>query len=100
MQIADVKEGEIINDLLQTLYEMFRDDQTSVAPGDNGGIVFENQWHSIEVLDDGLYCNHKTIERESQDYPGPTPDHADTTRYFDWCDSCKTEIEGEEPDHE
>lgn len=100
MQVSEVKDGDIISPVLQTLYEMFRDDQTTAAPSDNGGIVFENQWHSIEVDDDQVYCNHKTIERESQDHPGPTPDHPDTTTYYNWCDSCKTVIEPEEPDHE
>lgn len=99
MQISKANEGDLLGETLKSLYEMLQDPELEISPSDNGGILFETKFHAVELdQEDGLFCLHKTIEQESQDYPGPTPDHPDTTRYFDWCDTCKEEQEPEEPE--
>lgn len=101
MQIEKAKDGDLIGETLKSLYEMLADPTLKISPGENGGIWFETEFNAVEVdQEDGLYCTHKTTEQESQDYPGPTPDHPDTTRYYTWCDCCKEEIEPEEPEDE
>lgn len=100
MDIAEAKEGDLLNETLKSLYEMLSDKSLEIRPSDNGGILFETQFNAIEVDTDSVYCTHKTLERESVDTPGPTPDHPDSTRYFNWCDCCKEEIEPEEPDYD
>lgn len=98
MNIAKLNEGDVIGTLQKTLYEIMLDPELKVEPTDNGGIRFEGQWESVVVEDDTLYCEHKSAHQESQDSPGPTPDHPDSTRYFTWCDGCETELEPDDPE--
>lgn len=100
MQISEVKDGDLFNETVKSLYEMLKDPDLEISPGENGGILFETKFNAIEVDEEGAICLHKTIERESEDHHGPTPDHPDTTSYYNWCDCCKEVQEEEEPDHE
>lgn len=100
MQIEEVKEGDLIGDTLQSLYEMLKDPSLKISPGENGGIWFETEFNAVEVdQEDGIYCSHKTTSQESSDHY-PHPDHPGITTNYTWCDCCKQEIEPEEPDHE
>lgn len=100
LTVAEASEADLNGEILKTLYSMLSDPSLEVSVSEFGNVLFETEFHSIEVEEEGTYCNHKDVVQESEDRHGPTPDHPDTTVYFEWCNSCKTRLPDMEPDED
>lgn len=98
MNIATVKDDDLVGIITKTLYGVLQDPELKIEPSDGGGIRFEGKYESIVLEDDTLYCEHKSAEWTSEDHYSSNPDAPATTRHFTWCGGCETELEPDEPD--